>query len=599
MFNVKKNSILAKILSSENIFLSVQEGTGTAFFDLKKRMLSIPEWMFGDEDFYMMVLGHEIAHCVFTPYEGWMNIRKHPKYDPKNDQIKKYIMSATNILEDIRIDQLIQNRYPGLRKHYRASVKFIIETNFFKLKENEDPNIRSFLNRICIYSKSDARNSFEQYGIKFNPEEQEFVDRVYAASKYEEIVDLAYECLERWSVVDELSEFDKNNTSEDDDEENNNQPSESAAKKTDERLEIDEESLSASEAWDESIEQVQANIAISKTFLNKDDYFELFEPKKIEATKIVPKRETTKVVDRLMDDFKNYVDTFSMKFNMKKRARELIHTQEHVLGRIDPLRLHKYKYDDNIFERRTIENHQKNHGFIFLIDCSGSMASVFESLMTQVYAFYRICDRIDVPYSFYGYTDTHSSFFNTRREERTNFGNNLVLYDIIQKGGSKKEQKLIMEELFSSRSIEMGGTPTSDALLGIIPKIKEFNQRYMLDILNLVVITDGGCTSGMPSKSLKLNNAYYFNTFSPRGVVDNTAAIYSLLRDQYNVRVSHVDITKSVPEMVPVKEKRIFSKEGTVLLNEFGGANNVIWIDPKLIKDASTKVIDNLITMLA
>ena len=39
---------------------------------------------------------------------------------------------------------------------------------------------------------------------------------------------------------------------------------------------------------------------------------------------------------------------------------------------IDPLKLHSYKYAEDIFKKISIPN-EKNHGMIFLLDWSGSM----------------------------------------------------------------------------------------------------------------------------------------------------------------------------------------------------------------------------------
>ena len=43
-------------------------------------------------------------------------------------------------------------------------------------------------------------------------------------------------------------------------------------------------------------------------------------------------------------------------------------------GVVDPLKLHSYKYNDDIFKRLTVTPDGKNHGLMMFIDWSGSMS---------------------------------------------------------------------------------------------------------------------------------------------------------------------------------------------------------------------------------
>ena len=104
---VENKSQLAKLLATENI--EVQENAvQTASFDVKDRILTIP--IFKEEQkskhVYDMLVGHEVSHALHTPSDGWMNMK---------DRTKEF-RSFVNVIEDARIDKLIQKKYLVLQK---------------------------------------------------------------------------------------------------------------------------------------------------------------------------------------------------------------------------------------------------------------------------------------------------------------------------------------------------------------------------------------------------------------------------------------------------------------------------------------------------
>ena len=60
-------------------------------------------------------------------------------------------------------------------------------------------------------------------------------------------------------------------------------------------------------------------------------------------------------------------------FEMKKAAHAYSRSKQDKSGVIDPLKLHSYKYNDDIFKRLTLLPDGKNHGLMMFIDWSGSM----------------------------------------------------------------------------------------------------------------------------------------------------------------------------------------------------------------------------------
>ena len=102
---MKNKSQLAKLLATENI--EVQENkVQTASFDVVNRILTIP--IFKEEHkskhVYDMLVGHEVSHALYTPSDSWKEMAKRSK------EFKMFV----NVIEDARIDKLIQKKYPGL-----------------------------------------------------------------------------------------------------------------------------------------------------------------------------------------------------------------------------------------------------------------------------------------------------------------------------------------------------------------------------------------------------------------------------------------------------------------------------------------------------
>ena len=98
------NNSLAKLLATENI--TVQVGNyNTAWFDIKSRVLGLPDWKDMSKDVEDLFIGHEVGHALFTPYEGW-----HDSPEKLEGCPRSYI----NVVEDARIEKNIKSKYPGL-----------------------------------------------------------------------------------------------------------------------------------------------------------------------------------------------------------------------------------------------------------------------------------------------------------------------------------------------------------------------------------------------------------------------------------------------------------------------------------------------------
>ena len=106
--NIDSKSQLAKLLATENITIQ-HNNVATASFNLEDRVLTIPVFKNPRGAVYDMLIAHEVSHALNTPAEEWKNCLNG---DNNLLDIKDYI----NVIEDVRIDKLIQKKYLVLYK---------------------------------------------------------------------------------------------------------------------------------------------------------------------------------------------------------------------------------------------------------------------------------------------------------------------------------------------------------------------------------------------------------------------------------------------------------------------------------------------------
>ena len=211
-----------------------------------------------------LFLGHECGHALFTPQDSIQEI---------NTYRKKGLKDLVNVVEDARIEKMMQKKFGGLRRSFYNAYTELYEKNFFGTGDT-DLNTLSFENRLNLHFKVGSR-----LGIRFSDEEQVFVDRIDNATDWSDVVDISndlYDYItskkeeepepEPEDVIGDSSEgtnsSDENdqeqqessagNSEEDEEEEGESQGSEKSSEETDE--EGEEESSSAGQGEDEDEE---------------------------------------------------------------------------------------------------------------------------------------------------------------------------------------------------------------------------------------------------------------------------------------------------------------------------------------------------------
>ena len=139
--NTNTKSQLAKLLATENI--TVQENNvKTASFDVVNRILTLPIFKTDSKDVTDMLIAHECAHALYTPTDGW---KKHAD----DDELRAYV----NVLEDTRIDKLVQKKYPGIVNNYLNGFDILNSKNFFGIKDKDINTDLMLIDNINLRSK--------------------------------------------------------------------------------------------------------------------------------------------------------------------------------------------------------------------------------------------------------------------------------------------------------------------------------------------------------------------------------------------------------------------------------------------------------------
>ena len=219
------SSGFAKLLATENIGVHVDSSAPTAMFDVESRVLTMPVWEKMSEQLTDMLLGHEVSHALHTIDDDLMATVT--KLSQDAGVPLAIAMAGLNVVEDVRIDRLIQRRYPGLRSDYAAGYPEMREMNLFEIDPDENLDERPFLDRLNLHSK--AYNG----EISFSPEERILVERAENTETYEEVLELTKIILQLVADQREENQQQKQTVSEgEDDETNEGMPSDETGEQT-------------------------------------------------------------------------------------------------------------------------------------------------------------------------------------------------------------------------------------------------------------------------------------------------------------------------------------------------------------------------------
>lgn len=173
------NDITTRLLAQENLLID-RAPVRTASFDVKNRVLILPQWQNMTPEIEECLKAHEVAHALFTDHEIF-------KARMSAENSNGIPFSYLNIIEDARIERLMKNQYPGLRRVFNEGYNQLVERDFFKVR-GVDLTKLTLIDRINLYFKAGYR-----IGVKFTTTEKVLVDRVAQAATIDDVVQVARE----------------------------------------------------------------------------------------------------------------------------------------------------------------------------------------------------------------------------------------------------------------------------------------------------------------------------------------------------------------------------------------------------------------------
>ena len=531
-----KTDLVAKLLANENLTV-IQAPVQTASFDIKNRVLRLPQWKDMTDDLLDMLVGHEVGHALYTTLDEYST--KNPHKD------LAHFSGYMNVLEDVRIEKLMKRRYPGLRKSFNAGYKELNTRDFFGIAAGDFKNML-LIDKINLYFKAGYN-----CGVTFNEEEKAFVRRAEETETCKDVIDLAKEIYdyskkamedkieEMKAQSDEHDEFDEEETAEEqeqrtsnaldfeaDEEDTDEVPDETPSPSTmndplqDLEDNIEDQLESQTEKNLENKLQELADTSIEYKYITVPKQFkvsplvtykEVFEQHAIYQSewdsnggyKLITEDDIENA-EKFKASSKNVVSYLVKEFEMRKSAQNYKRAKVAKTGSLDGKKLYAYKLNDDIFKQVMSIPNGKSHGMVFLLDWSASMDHVLRPTIEQVISLAMFCRGAQIPFQVFAFTNGWSD--NKYRNED---GTRMILA-----GDSEVDiYGLTMMELFSSKmsqsefnkminislsryfnnlgNFKTSGTPLNSALAWLYNYIPEFKSKNGVEKMTLITLTDG------------------------------------------------------------------------------------------------------------
>jgi hypothetical protein len=186
-------------------------------------------------------------------------------------------------------------------------------------------------------------------------------------------------------------------------------------------------------------------------------------------------------------------------FEMKKSADIFSRISIAKTGVLDTNKLYSYKYNEDIFRRQAIVPNGKNHGFVMILDWSGSMITNIRDTLKQLISLTAFCKRTQIPFEVYTFRDVRQNDHSGAPFEYKNgdllFGD-LTLRNILSSRMRSAELLEAYQILWAMARCQsaydsMGSTPLNAAIVAADELVKQFKITSKAQIVNVIFLTDG------------------------------------------------------------------------------------------------------------
>jgi len=567
-------SVFARLMSTENISVVFDPKSKEAWFDTNTRTLNMPNWTGMTPEVYDLLLSHEVSHALHTPKEQWIGLTEELAGEKASEPNKQVARQYINIVEDARIERLIKAKYPGLARDYYKGYKWLMDAKMCGDVDKMDLNEMAFIDRINIHFKLGVHAGL---AVPFSPDEQAIVDMIGEADSFDDVAKAARLVWDHATSEDQQpkkksgagagqgngkngdGESDGSGESEGDgdaDGEGNTlgqKPKRSLSHIAPKTCKFQEQflrdHLHKEDSWNRppvDAPYILPEFDLSQIIIPHQKIYTQLNEALESCPNCVPWRSAARnEYSEFISEADATIDAMVKTFMLKKAASAHHRQQQSKTGTLDMNLLSTYKWNEDLFKHFTIKPNGKNHGFILLLDWSGSMAGVILGVVKQMYILTSFFRKIGVPYEVYAFSSNmpcekyYSDYYEYRRslgdtdgewEELnkiretfiTNAGPNTLestpffLYQFASNTMNKAQHTKAMESLFmlalsftgthSTANhhspqmpywLSLSDTPLDHSMIAMVQILPEFRRKHRIEIMNLVVITDGS-TSGSP-----------------------------------------------------------------------------------------------------
>tara|TARA_B100000424_G_scaffold90370_1_gene67786 strand:- start:316 stop:2424 length:2109 start_codon:yes stop_codon:yes gene_type:complete len=406
---------------------------------------------------YDLLVGHEVGHALYTPADNWMV--EYPDVPP----------SYVNVLEDVRIEKFMKQKYPGLSKTFYNGYSQLADQDFFELSQHDLEDM-GLADRINIHYKI---GNFED--VSFDKDEQDFVDRAFRTETFQDVLELAQELYEfvkhqeeMMTKLDDLeftmgelggsgmgfplgsSDLDSDDEEDSDEDGEGGQPSDHKEPSKEELME-ELDAASESDQITGGVHGGNIDAVTDKALqdnlenLNKENTNSYYEPEYVELPilnldNLVAKNtdvhdylsewwirsqkhfdkessSSQNIFESVDNDYRLFrrsaqkeVNYLVKEFECRKSADAYARATVSKTGILDCTKLHSYKYNDDLFKKITTLPDGKNHGLIFVLDWSGSMSTVLMDTIKQLYNLIWFCKKVQIPFQVFAFTNEWSHY---------------------------------------------------------------------------------------------------------------------------------------------------------------------------------------------
>ena len=579
--NIEIKGNLARLLATENLIVEHKK-VETAQFNTHTRVLTLPMWNTASNFVYDMLVAHEVGHALFTPSVMW----KEGKYE-------NLPHGYVNIVEDARIERLMKNKFAGLNRDFYKGYEELNASDFFELND-KNINDMKFIDKINLYFKLGAFLCLE-----FNDIENQFITEIAQSETFDEVLDISnrvyqyskqqQEARQKQQELAQTSEDKENENDDSDLDTPSYQQSEEGDDEIDGDSDIDDpnwkpednqegggqeagdwnniDESDTQNAFDYNSDKLKDQNAHETDYvtipkLNLDNVVVSFDEVNAYLTEHFTVTEAgtpegdprwyrgngLKADTREFREYKKSaskdVNHLVKEFEMRKSADSYARQATAKTGVLDTSKLHTYMFNEDIFKKITVIPEGKNHGLVFLLDWSGSMQTILENTMKQLFNLVWFCRKVNIPFEVYAFTNdawslgkdipdnTNSySHYNNQELLDPNRLQEMKEGDIYIEGGFRmvniltstaktKDLDRMMLNLWLqarafrgamyqyARRFTLSGTPLNEAIISVGQLTKQLIKTAKLQKCHVIVLTDG---EGYHSSFNEMRESYYGN----------------------------------------------------------------------------------------